>query len=122
MNFASRSVAVSATLLALSAVILAALGSHLIDMKGMLPIWEKASLIHLFNSAALIGLTALLVQMNSRYLLWGAWLIIAGTVVFSGSIYLHVFTGYQLPNVAPSGGILMMAGWLLAVVAFLKNS
>jgi len=122
LNGAARAVALAAALLALSAVILAAMGSHFFDMKGMQGIWSTASNIHLFNAAALTGLAALLANMQSRPLQWAAWLIVVGTVIFSGSIYFHVITGYTIPRVTPSGGLLMMAGWLLAALAFLRKS
>lgn len=122
MNTSARVVALAGTILALSAVILAAMGSHLFDMNGLQGIWQTASNIHLFNSAALLGLAALLVKLESPSLKWGAWLIVLGTVVFCGSIYLHVITGLTMSGVAPSGGLLMMAGWLLAIFAFLRKS
>ena len=58
----SRSVtglALAASLLALTAVVLAALGSHAIAMNGMASAWQTASTLHLFNAAALLGLAAL---------------------------------------------------------------
>jgi len=122
MNRSARAVALAGAILALSAVILAAMGSHLIEMRGMQGIWQTASNIHLFNSAALLGLAALLVKLESQALKWGAWLIVLGTVVFCGSIYLHVISGRTVPAVTPSGGMLLMAGWLLAALAFLRKS
>ena len=68
MNTTARSVAFTAALLALSAVILAAMGSHLFDMNGMQGIWQIASNIHLFNAAALLGLAALLARLESPVL------------------------------------------------------
>ena len=122
MNTPSRVVAFLGALLALSAVILAAMGSHLFDMNGMHGIWQIASNIHLFNAAALLGLAALMVHLNSRLLTWGAGLVVLGTVVFCGNIYMHVISGYTLPSVTPAGGMVMMAGWLLAALAFLRKS
>jgi uncharacterized membrane protein YgdD (TMEM256/DUF423 family) len=122
MNTSTRAVALAGALLSLSAVILAAMGGHLIDMKGLQSIWETASVIHMFNAVALIALAALLANMNSRLLIWGAWVIVLGTVAFCGSIYFHVVSGQLIPNVAPAGGMLMMAGWFLVVVAFIRRS
>ena len=122
MNASTRAVALAGAILALSAVILAAMGSHLFDMNGLQGIWQTASNIHLFNSAALLGLAALLVKLESHSLRWGAWLIVLGTVVFCGSIYLHVITGRTISGVTPSGGLLMMVGWLLVIFAFLRKS
>jgi len=115
-------IALAGTLLAFAAVLLAAMGSHLFDMKGMQGIWRTASNIHLFNAAGLLGLAALLVNLDSATLRWGAWMIVIGTLIFCGSIYLHVITGRAIPVVTPSGGMLMMAGWLLAALAFIRRS
>ena len=122
MNGTARAVAFVAAMLALSALILAAMGSHLVEMNGMQDIWRTASDIHLFSAAALIGLAALLAKLESLLLRSGVWLIILGTVVFCGSIYLHVITGIMVTNMAPAGGMLMMAGWGLVALAFLRKS
>jgi uncharacterized membrane protein YgdD (TMEM256/DUF423 family) len=122
MNNSARALALAGALLALSAVILAAMGSHLFDMNGLQDTWQTASKLHLFNAAGLLALAALLARQESAPLKWGAWLIVLGTVVFCGSIYLHVISGRTLPAVTPSGGMLMMAGWLLTALAFLRKS
>ena len=122
MNRASRYSAFSAMILALTAVILAAMGSHLIDMKGMQATWQIAVNMHLFSAAALVGMAALLAHFESKLLGWGTWAIILGTIIFCGSIYLHVITGHMLRAVTPFGGLLMMLGWLLAALAFLRKA
>ena len=121
MNTSARAIALAGTLLSLSAVVLAAMGSHLIDMNGLQGIWQIASNIHLFSAAALLGLAALLTRLESTALKWGSWLIVLGTIIFCGSIYLHVISGRTVPGVTPSGGLLMMAGWLLSSLAFLRK-
>jgi len=115
-------IALAGCLLAFSAVLLAAMGSHLFDMKGMQGIWQIASNIHLFNAAGLLALAALLAKLQSGPLKWAAWLIVLGTLVFCGSIYTHVITGRTIAMVTPAGGMLMMAGWLLAALAFIRKS
>ena len=122
MNSSARAVALVAAILSLSAVIVAAMGSHLIDMKEMQSLWQTASVIHLFSAAALVGLAALLASFYSRLLKWATWFIILGVVVFCGSIYFHVISGYKVPVVTPVGGFLMMVGWLLAALAFYRKS
>jgi len=125
MNAPARFVALVGAILGFSAVILAALGSHVVDMQNQAElqrIWQTASIIHLFQAAALLGLAALLARMESRPLQWGSWLVIAGTLVFCGSLYLRVITAGSVTGTAPAGGLLMMAGWLLVALAFLKKS
>lgn len=122
MSTPVRFIALAATLLSLSGIILAAMGSHLFDMNGMQGIWQIASNIHLFSAAGLLGLAALLARHESRWLMWGACLVVLGSVVFCGSIYLHVITGHTIPGVTPSGGLLMMTGWLLTALAFVRKT
>jgi uncharacterized membrane protein YgdD (TMEM256/DUF423 family) len=43
-----------------------------------------------------------------------AWCFVAGTVIFSGSLYLLVLTDQRwLGAVTPLGGLLLLAGWFL---------
>jgi uncharacterized membrane protein YgdD (TMEM256/DUF423 family) len=91
-------------------------------MNGLQDTWKTASNIHLFSAAALFGLAALLARLESRLLNWGAWFVVVGTIVFCGSIYLHVITGSKAGNLAPTGGFLMMTGWLLAAIGFSRKS
>ena len=116
MSEASRWIAFSAALLALAGVMLSAMGSHVIEMGGLQGAWEAATGMHLFNAAGLLGLAALNSRHRSKLLTLGAWVILLGTLLFAGSIYLHVITGYKITNMAPTGGILMMSGWLLAAI------
>lgn len=98
------------------------MGSHLIEMNGLQSIWQTASVIHLFSASALVGLAALLAWRDSSILRWGTWMICLGTIIFCGSIYMRVITGFDLGQVTPFGGMLMMAGWLLTALGFFKKS
>lgn len=52
----------------------------------------------------------------------GGWLFVAGTVVFSGSLYLLSLTGARwLGAVTPLGGLAFLAGWLCLAWAALKS-
>jgi len=44
----------------------------------------------------------------------------AGVLLFCGSIYLIVFTGIRLGPTAPTGGICLMAGWVLLALSALR--
>jgi uncharacterized membrane protein YgdD (TMEM256/DUF423 family) len=47
-----------------------------------------------------------------------AWGFSIGTVIFSGSLYLMVFTGMRwLGAITPLGGVAMLVGWAAMVVA-----
>jgi uncharacterized membrane protein YgdD (TMEM256/DUF423 family) len=44
---------------------------------------------------------------------WAGWLFVAGTVLFSGSLYALTLTGVRwLGAVTPFGGVAFIAGWI----------
>jgi uncharacterized membrane protein YgdD (TMEM256/DUF423 family) len=50
------------------------------------------------------------------------WLFLAGTVIFSGSLYALSLTGQRwLGAVTPLGGLAFLAGWLCLAAAAWKN-
>ena len=52
---------------------------------------------------------------------WGGWLLLAGTVLFSGSLYALALSGVRwLGAITPLGGVAFIAGWLLLAVAALR--
>ncbi len=54
---------------------------------------------------------------------WGGLLLLAGTVLFSGSLYLLALSGVRwLGAVTPLGGVAFIAGWMLLAVAALRAS
>lgn len=104
-----------ACLLGALAVLLGAFGAH--ALRGhvepeLLTTWKTATSYHLAHAIALLGLAHPRSGGAAR-------LIVAGTVVFSGSLYLLVLTGVRwLGAITPLGGILLIAGWLTAAWAF----
>ncbi len=53
-------------------------------------------------------------MMESRAAGLAAWLFLAGSLIFSGSLYLMAFGGPRiLGAVTPVGGLLLLAGWLV---------
>jgi uncharacterized membrane protein YgdD (TMEM256/DUF423 family) len=52
----------------------------------------------------------------------GGWLFVAGTLLFSGSLYVLSLTGEKwLGAVAPVGGLALLAGWLCLAWAAWKG-
>jgi uncharacterized membrane protein YgdD (TMEM256/DUF423 family) len=52
-----------------------------------------------------------------------AWLLLAGTVVFSGSLYLLVLTGARwFGAITPFGGVALIAGWGLAAWRLIRRA
>jgi uncharacterized membrane protein YgdD (TMEM256/DUF423 family) len=77
-----------------------------------LEVFETASRYHLIHALALVLCGILAARGLGRAALAG-WLLQAGIILFSGSLYLLVVTGTRwLGAITPLGGITLMVGWL----------
>jgi len=97
------------------AVVAGAFGAHGLREQvapEQLSAWTTASQYHLLHSAVLLAL-ALYGRLSERSVDLQSGLILAGIVLFAGSIYLLVLTGQRwLGPVTPLGGLLLIGGWL----------
>jgi uncharacterized membrane protein YgdD (TMEM256/DUF423 family) len=51
-------------------------------------------------------------------LAWAGWLFVAGTLLFSGSLYALALSGVRwLGAITPLGGVCFLAGWLCLALA-----
>jgi uncharacterized membrane protein YgdD (TMEM256/DUF423 family) len=110
-----------AAALGASAVAAGAFGAHGLKAHAtpdQLSAWSTATQYHLLHSVAILSL-ALYAASSGRSVHLPASLMGAGTLLFSGSIYLLVLTSMRwLGPVTPLGGLLLIAGWvaLLALI------
>jgi uncharacterized membrane protein YgdD (TMEM256/DUF423 family) len=73
----------------------------------------------MYHALALLALAALAERVKGAavFLVAAAWLFIAGTVLFSCSLYLLALTEiHALVWVTPCGGIAFMLGWLALAI------
>ncbi len=98
------------------AVVLGAFGAHgLKDRLGpdMLAIFEAGVRFQMYHALALLAVAWAHTRWRSTVLTAGGWLFVAGTIIFSGSLYLLSLTGARwLGAITPLGGLAFMAGWL----------
>jgi len=109
------------------AVALGAFGAHLLEarLSGRdLGIYETAVRYQMYHALALILIAALIPRSAAPALLSSAgWAFIVGVFVFSGSLYLLVFTGVRtFGAVTPIGGVALLAGWALLFTSLLRSS
>ncbi|MBI1180696.1 MAG: DUF423 domain-containing protein [Alphaproteobacteria bacterium] len=107
--------------LGLSAVALGAVGAHAVPLDDHArALFETANRYHFYHAIALV-LTGVSLGHVHAWLGHGAGMaFLMGTVLFSGSLYLTALHGPNaLGFLAPVGGTLLMAGWLLLALAAL---
>jgi uncharacterized membrane protein YgdD (TMEM256/DUF423 family) len=107
----------AAALALAAAVALGAFGAH--ALKGflaaeMLATYHTAVEYHFWHALGLLGVGVLMSRSpDDSALRWVAWLLIAGLLLFSGSLYLLALTGARwLGVVTPLGGVAFIAAWL----------
>ncbi|KAF9970554.1 hypothetical protein BGZ73_006723 [Actinomortierella ambigua] len=114
----------AASILGASGVLLAAYGAHGLERAvngdaGKLKAWSSASNIQLIHSVALFAIASR-AGGSSSWARYAAPLILAGTLMFSGSIYTLILTSQDkgtplrkvLGPTTPLGGLVLTAGWL----------
>ena len=106
-----------ATALCFLAVALGAFGAHALkstlESHGMTDVWNKAVLYHFIHAIALLVLSRF-ATVNSKASL----LLVAGIILFSGSLYLMALTNVRwLGAITPLGGLCFLAGWAWLIIS-----
>ena len=84
----------------------------------MLAVWQTAVTYQMAHALGLLAIAALVPRFGSGLLTSGGWLMFAGIVLFSGSLYVLALTNVRwLGAVTPIGGLGFLAGWLLVALA-----
>jgi uncharacterized membrane protein YgdD (TMEM256/DUF423 family) len=102
-------------------VTLGAFGAH--GLRGrltpeMLAVFETGVRYHLYHALALLLVAALAARLDGRLILAAGWLLTAGIVLFSGSLYLLALTGATiLGAITPVGGVAFLLGWAALALA-----
>jgi uncharacterized membrane protein YgdD (TMEM256/DUF423 family) len=110
-----------------SAVVLGAFGAHALratlEASGTREAWETAARYHLVHAAALLGFAGWLRDPGRAPGACAAWTVrlwVAGTVLFSGSLYALALGGPRwLGPLTPLGGLALIVGWVLAACSAL---
>lgn len=113
-------------LLVLLAVMAGAFGAHalrdLVSERSM-GVFQTGVQYQMIHSLGLILIAILgALDVSRRLLVLAAGFLVAGVVMFSGSLYLLVLTEMRwVGPVTPLGGLCFMVGWILVVIAGLRQ-
>lgn len=115
MTGTGRAFAVFGAASAFLAVAAGAFGAHALKGKlavDLLEVFETAARYQMYHALALVFAALAYERWVTPQLGWAGWLFIAGTIIFSGSLYLLALTGTRwLGAVTPLGGLCFLAGW-----------
>ena len=107
-------------------VALGAFGAHALKSRlsaDMLAVWQTAVQYHLWHALGLVAIGLLAQHLpESGVLRLAGWLMLAGILLFSGSLYVLALSGMRwLGAVTPFGGACFIAGWLALAYAVLRH-
>ncbi len=113
---AARTVVAIAALFGALGVAAGAFGAHALRQRlaaELFAVYQTAVLYHLVHALALLGVGLWLERYPSAVAQAAAWLLLAGVVLFSGSLYGMALSGVRvLGAITPLGGVAFIAGWL----------
>jgi uncharacterized membrane protein YgdD (TMEM256/DUF423 family) len=88
----------------------------------MLAVFETGARYQMYHALALFAAAWAASRWPGAWTSAAGWLFVAGTLVFSGSLYALSLTGVRwLGAVTPLGGLAFLAGWLCLTVAAWKS-
>ena len=105
-----------AAVLLFAGVVAGAFGGHALKSRlapDLMAIYQTAVQYHFWHALGLLGVgIALTLRPESGALVAAAWLLVAGLVLFCGSLYALALTGVRgFGAVAPVGGFAFLAAW-----------
>lgn len=109
------------------AIALGAFGAHGLEKHlsdHYIEIFETGVRYHMYSSLGLMLIALFAKQIGaSKLALNGGRLIVAGIVLFSGSLYVLSLSGEsKLGIITPFGGVALLAGWTCVIVAAFKKA
>ncbi|WP_151735420.1 DUF423 domain-containing protein ['Paenibacillus yunnanensis' Narsing Rao et al. 2020] len=113
-------------LLAMLSVAIGAFGAHLLEdriSEHYMEVYETGVHYHMVHALGILLIAIVAgVWGESRRLLWSGRLLIAGIILFSGSLYLLSISGIKvLGAITPLGGVCFIAGWICLALEALSH-
>ncbi len=98
-----------------------AFGAHALRARlspELLAAFETGARYQMYHALGLFAAAWAVTRWPGRWAVRAGWLFVAGTVLFSGSLYAVALSGVRwVGAVTPFGGLAFLAGWVCLVVA-----
>jgi len=105
----------------LIAVAAGAFGAHTLRDRisaDLLTTFETGARYQMYHALALLAVAWAMTRWANPLTILAGWLFVAGTLIFSGSLYALSLTGARwLGAITPLGGIAFMGGWVCLALA-----
>jgi uncharacterized membrane protein YgdD (TMEM256/DUF423 family) len=107
-------------------VILGAFGAHALEEKlsaDMMSTYQTGVQYHFYHALGLFAVAFAAAHLpSSRLVRWSGWTLLAGIILFSGSLYTLSLSGVRwIGAITPIGGACFIIAWALLAIAALKQ-
>ena len=107
------------------AVLFGAFGAHALKTElssEMMQVYKTGVEYQFYHALGLLLIGLIGFQINSKWLRWSGFLIVAGIILFSGSLYALSISGIKIFGaITPIGGLSFVAGWACLAAAIWKH-
>jgi len=101
-----------------------AFGAHALRRRldeNLLAVFETGVRYQMYHALALLAVAWAMDRWGGGLVAASGWLFVAGTVVFSGSLYLLALSGQRMFGaITPIGGVAFLGGWLVLLIGVLR--
>jgi uncharacterized membrane protein YgdD (TMEM256/DUF423 family) len=98
-----------------------AFGAHALRARlapDLLAVFETGARYQMYHALGLLAVAWMVTRWPGPWPARAGWLFVAGTLLFSGSLYALALSGVRwLGAVTPLGGLAFLAGWLCLALA-----
>lgn len=116
----------SASVFGALSVMIGAFGAHALratlEAQNRIETFETAVKYQFYHTIALLAIGLLMYKVSDKLLGYAGYSMIGGILIFSGSLYILCLSGVRwLGAITPIGGVLMIVGWVLLLLALARN-
>mgnify|MGYP002631029384 CR=1 FL=1 len=102
-----------------------AFGAHALRARvepRLLEVFETGARYQMYHAIAMLAAAWIVTRFPGSLANASGWLFLAGTVLFSGSLYAMALTGVRaLGAITPIGGVCFIAGWACLALAAMRR-
>jgi len=124
-NMKNRNILSAGAIFMALAVLFGAFGAHALKnilSPEMLAVYKTGVEYQFYHALGLllVGLTGF--QVKSKFINWAGILLVAGIILFSGSLYMLALSGIKtIGAITPIGGLSFVAGWICLAAGIIKR-
>ncbi len=107
-------------------IAIGAFGAHALKSillaNGKTEVFETAVKYQFYHCFALLFLGLLMFKEINKYYIYAGYSYIAGTIIFSGSLYILCLTGInKWGAITPIGGVVLIIAWILLFIGIKQS-